>query len=55
MYDKLMQAITTVGFPIVVSGCLMYYIYNVQVKTQDCLSELTEAIIELKGVISNDR
>ena len=55
MYDKLMQAITTVGFPIVVSGCLMYYIYTVQLKTQECLSELTEAIVELKGVISNDR
>ena len=55
MYDQIMTAISTIGFPCVMCGALMYYIYNVQVKTQVCLSELTEAIIELKGVISNDR
>ena len=55
MYDQIMTAISTIGFPCVMCGALMYYIYNVQVKTQECLSELTEAIVELKGVISSDR
>lgn len=55
MYNQIMTAISTIGFPCVMCGALMYYIYNVQIKTQDCLSELTEAITELKGVISNDR
>lgn len=55
MYDQIMTAISAIGFPCVMCVALMYYIYNVQVKTQECLSELTEAIVELKGVISNDR
>lgn len=55
MYENIMTAISTIGFPCVMCGALMYYIYGVQVKTQECLSELTEAIIELKGVISNDQ
>ena len=53
MYDKLIQAITTVGFPIVVSGCLMYYIYKVECKTQDLLNKLNNSLIELKEVIEN--
>ena len=53
MYDKLIQAITTVGFPIVVSGCLMYYIYNVECKTQEVLTKLNQSLIELKEVIEN--
>ena len=55
MYDQIMTAVSTIGFPCVMCGALMYYIYSVQVKTQECLSGLTEAIIELKGVISNDQ
>lgn len=55
MYDQLINAVSSIGFPCVMCGALMYYIYTVQVKTQECLSELTEAIVELKGVISNDR
>lgn len=53
MYDKLMQAITTVGFPIVVSGCLMYYIYKVECKTQEVLNKLNQSLVELKEVIEN--
>ena len=53
MYDKLMQEITTVGFPIVVSGCLMYYIYKVEYKTQEVLTKLNQSLIELKEVIEN--
>ena len=52
-YDNLMQAITTVGFPIVVSGCLMYYIYKVECKTQEVLNKLNQSLIELKEVIDN--
>ena len=55
MYDQVIKAISTIGFPCTMCAALMYYIYSVQVKTQECLSELTEAIVELKGVISNDR
>ena len=51
MYDKLMQAITTVGFPIVVSGFLMYY--KVECKTQEVLTKLNQSLIELKEVIEN--
>ena len=53
MYDKLMQAITTVGFPIVVSGFLMYYIYKVECKTQEVLNKLNQSLIELKEVIES--
>ena len=53
MYDKVMQAITTVGFPIVVSGCLMYYIYKVERETQEVLTKLNQSLIELKEVIEN--
>ena len=53
MYDKLMQAITTVGFPIVVSGCLMYYIYKVECKTQEVLTKLNQSLVELKEVIES--
>ena len=53
MYDKIMQATTTVGFPIVVSGCLMYYIYKVECKTQDVLTKLTQSLTELKEAIEN--
>ena len=53
MYDKLMQAITTVGFPIVVSGCLMYYIYKVECTTQEVLNKLNKSLTELKEVIES--
>ena len=53
MYEKLIQAITTVGFPIVVSCCLMYYIYKVECKTQEVLNKLNQSLIELKEVIES--
>ena len=49
----LLQAVSTVGFPIVMCGCLMYYIYTAQTKTQEIITELTKAITELKAVIEN--
>ena len=33
---------------------LMYYIYKMETKTHDILTNLTTVIIELKGVIEND-
>lgn len=53
MYEKIMQAISTVGFPIVVSGCLMYYICKVENKTQEVLTKLNQSIIELREAIEN--
>ena len=50
---SLLQAVSTVGFPIVMCGCLMYYIYTTQTKTQEIITELTKAITELKAVIEN--
>lgn len=51
--NSLLQAVSTVGFPIVMCGCLMYYIYTTQTKTQEIITELTKAITELKAVIEN--
>ena len=53
MYEKILQAVSSVGFPCVMCGCLMYYIYQTQNKTQEILTELTTAIVDLKGVINN--
>ena len=50
---SLLQAVSTVGFPIVMCGCLMYYIYTAQTKPQEIITELTKAITELKAVIEN--
>ena len=38
---------------IVVSGCLMYYIYKVECKTQEVLNKLNQSLIELKEVIES--
>ena len=50
---SLLQAVSTVGFPIVMCGCLMYYIYTAQTKTPEIITELTKAITELQAVIEN--
>ena len=34
---------------------LMYYIYKMETKTQELLSSLNTVVIELKGVIENDK
>ena len=52
--NELVQAISTVGFPIVMCGCLMYYIINILENVRKTMTELTSAILELKGVIEND-
>lgn len=53
--DELLQAISTVGFPIVMCGCLMYYINSTLENVRKTMTELASAILELKGVLDNDK
>lgn len=52
--NDLTNAISLVGFPVVMCCALFWYIYVSQAKTQEVLMELTQVISELKGVIQND-
>lgn len=52
--STLSNAISLVGFPVVMCCALFWYIYTSQSKTQEILMELTQVITELKGVIQND-
>jgi len=53
--NELVQAISSVGFPIVMCGCLMYYINSTLENVRKTMTELTSAILELKGVLDNDK
>ena len=53
--NEVIQAVSTVGFPIVMCGCLMYYIANTLENVRKTMTELTSAILELKGVLDNDK
>ena len=53
--NELVQAISTVGFPIVMCGWLMYYINSTLENVRKTMTELTSAILELKGVLDNDK
>ena len=55
MYDRLITAISSVGFPIVMCGALAYYILKIEEKTQMAITNLTIAITELKEVINNEK
>lgn len=55
MYDHLITAISSVGFPIVMCGALGYYILKVEIKTQTAIANLTNAITELKEVIKDEK
>ena len=52
--NEILQAISTVGFPIVMCGCLMYYINNTLENVRKTMADLENVILELKGVIGND-
>ena len=52
--NSLTNAISLVGFPVIMCGALFWYIYTSQAKTQEILMELTQVISELKVVIQND-
>ena len=49
--NELVQAVSTVGFPIVMCGCLMYYINNTLENVRKTMNDLESAILELKGVL----
>ena len=53
--NEFVQAISTVGFPIVMCGCLMYYINSTLENVRKTMTELNSAILELKGVLENDK
>lgn len=54
-YADVSNLISSIGFPCFMCTALMYYIYKMETKTQELLSELNTTIIELKGVIENDK
>jgi len=49
--NEIVQAISTVGFPIVMCGCLMYYINNTLENVRKTMNDLESVILELKGVL----
>ena len=49
--NEIVQAVSTVGFPIVMCGCLMYYINNTLENVRKTMNDLESAILELKGVL----
>ena len=53
--NGIVQAISSVGFPIVMCGCLMYYINSTLENVRKTMTELNSAILELKGVLENDK
>ena len=53
-YADVTNLIGSIGFPCFMCTALMYYIYKMETKTQELLSNLNTVIVELKGVIEND-
>lgn len=49
-----LKAISTVGFPAVMCGALMWYISTTQTKTQEVIIDLTSAISELKVALKKE-
>ena len=54
-YTDVTNLIGSIGFPCFMCTALMYYIYKMETKTQELLSNLTTVIAELRGVIDNDK
>ena len=54
-YADVTNLIGSIGFPCFMCIALMYYIYKMETKTQELLSNLNTVIVELKGVIENDK
>lgn len=54
-YTDATNLISSIGFPCFMCVSLMYYIYKMETKTQELLSNLNNTVIELKGVIENDK
>ena len=53
-YADVTNLIGSIGFPCFMCTALMYYIYKMETKTQELLSNLNMVIVELKGVIEHD-
>lgn len=54
-YADAVNLIGSIGFPCFMCLYLMYYIYKIESKTQELLSDLNIVIVELKGVIENGK
>lgn len=54
-YADVTNLISSIGFPCFMCTALMYYIYKMETKTHEILTNLTTVIVELKGVIENDK
>ena len=54
-YIDVTNLISSIGFPCFMCTALMYYIYKMETKTHEILTNLTTVIVELKGVIDNDK
>lgn len=54
-YADAANLIGSIGFPCFMCLYLMYYIYKIESKTQELLSDLNIVIVELKGVIENGK
>lgn len=60
MMSEITTAISSVGFPIVMCGCLCYYIYKVQTALVEAINKNSEAIVEMAdalkgGAISEEK
>ena len=47
--NEVVKAISSVGFPIVMCGVLFWYIYKVESKLTDALTELSTVIARLEA------
>lgn len=54
--DGILQAVSMVGFPIVMCGVLCYYIYKVQTQLIQAINDNTQAILQLtKGGVDDGK
>lgn len=47
--NEIVKAISSVGFPIVMCGVLLWYIYKVESKLTDAITELSTVIARLEA------
>lgn len=51
----IVQAVSTVGFPIVACGAMFWLCNSTMKDLRDSIAENTKALIELRGHIENDQ
>ena len=54
-YADVTNLIGSIGFPCFMCTALMYYINSTLENVRKTMTELTSAILELKGVLDNDK